>query len=39
MGNWYVVDNFGNVIAGPFMDKRSAEMMANNPNWTVVYKG
>ena len=39
MGNWYVVDNFGNVIAGPFMDKQSAEMMANNPNWTVVYKG
>jgi hypothetical protein len=40
MGNWYVVDNFGNTIFGPFFNKQDAELMANgNSNYTVVYKG
>ncbi|GAB2021183.1 hypothetical protein RyT2_02560 [Pseudolactococcus yaeyamensis] len=40
MGNWYVVDDFGNQIAGPFFDKQSAEFYANGfPNYSVVYKG
>ncbi|WP_261379605.1 MULTISPECIES: hypothetical protein [unclassified Streptococcus] len=40
MGNWYVVDQFGNVVMGPFMDKQTAENMAGgNPSYTVVYKG
>ncbi|SJZ97892.1 hypothetical protein SAMN02745116_02036 [Pilibacter termitis] len=39
MGNWYVVDNFGNTIAGPFFDKQSAEMFVNgNDMYHVVYK-
>ena len=39
MTEWYVVDQFGNTIAGPFFDKQSAEMFANmNPNYTVVAK-
>jgi len=40
MGNWYVVDNFGNQLAGPFFDKILAEQFAKNiPNATVVFKG
>ncbi|GFH42448.1 hypothetical protein Hs30E_09990 [Lactococcus hodotermopsidis] len=40
MGKWYVVDNFGNQIAGPFFDKQSAEMFVNgNQFWSVVFKG
>lgn len=39
MGQWFVVDNFGNQIAGPFFDKTSAEVYAKGaPNFTVVYK-
>ncbi|MGT2737833.1 hypothetical protein [Streptococcus pantholopis] len=39
MQEWIVVDQFGNQIAGPFYDKMSAEIYAQNiPNATVVLK-
>lgn len=39
MVEWYVVDQFGNQIAGPFFDKQGAEIFANgNPNFSVVAK-
>lgn len=37
---WYVVDQWGNTVMGPFIDKQTAENMANgNPQYSVVYKG
>lgn len=39
MQEWIVVDQFGNVVAGPFWDKVAAEMVAKTiPNSTVVLK-
>jgi len=38
MGNWIVVDNFGNVVAGPYSSKQIAESIAAVSNlYTVVY--
>jgi hypothetical protein len=38
MGNWYVVDDFGNTIAGPFIDKNAAESVASGSSqFSVVY--
>lgn len=38
MGKWYVVNNFGTVVAGPFYDKIAAEQFANcNQYYSVVY--
>ncbi len=39
MTEWYVVDQFGNTIAGPFFDKQAAEMYAKgHPHFSVVAK-
>jgi hypothetical protein len=36
MGSWYVVDNFGNQVMGPFVDKQSAQIICP-PGYTVVF--
>lgn len=39
MNEYIVVDQFGNQVAGPFLDKQSAEFFAqNNPNYSVERK-
>lgn len=39
MGEWVVVDQFGNQLADPFYDKLSAEQYAQNiPNASVERK-
>ena len=39
MVEWIVVDQFGNLLAGPFFDKIAAEQTAKNiPNASVVAK-
>lgn len=39
MTEWIVVDQFGNMIAGPFYDKMVAEQFAQNiPNASVIVK-
>jgi|GEM_PF-2135284 len=36
MVEWYVVDQFGTRIAGPFFDRTQAEMHAQGTNFSVV---
>jgi hypothetical protein len=39
MGHWYVVNNFGSIVAGPFISRDMAESFAGGSGfYSVVYQ-
>lgn len=39
MGNWYVINDFGRVVAGPYLSKEVAQTFAHaHPMLNVIYR-